>query len=244
MINYEFWRNWKRKTKIEESAIKAIIKTKKAILNKIPKNKLVAIYIKGSFVRREMNNKSDVDIVPIVTENKYEKAIFSVNTDEIYPCTIAVPLSLWEFKHNKLYTKNNKPRAKPDLFIRKLENYKLIYGKPLDITGFKIRSDEECLKALMKTFRKSFIPLYKKGKFGFLMLVKELFWLVDLEQTNKGKKVEHSFKGIAKSVDDRKHIIHDALKFRLKPIKDKKIRERFIIKLEMYLDELERRFRR
>ena len=69
-IEYDFWKKWKRKTTIEKKAIVSIKKSRSLILKSIPKNKIVAIYIKGSFVRREMNKKSDVDIVPIV---KYKR---------------------------------------------------------------------------------------------------------------------------------------------------------------------------
>ena len=73
MVNYEFWKDWKRKTKLEESAIKSIKIARKIILSEIPKEQIVAIYAKGSFVRREMNKKSDVDTVTILKESKYLK---------------------------------------------------------------------------------------------------------------------------------------------------------------------------
>lgn len=238
-MKYEFWKDWKRKTLIEKHAIKSVILARTRIINSIPKNKLVAIYIKGSFVRREMKKGSDVDIVPIVTENKYEKKVFEVNTLEIHP-SIVVPLSLWELENNKLYTKNNKPRAKPDRFVKKLDEYKIIYGKPLDVTKFKVRTDKECLKDLIKAFRKSFIPLYYKKKMGFSTLIKEVFWLTDLEESVKSKNPPHSFRGLEKTIKNKNHIIHDALKFRLKRNKDQKVRDKFIKKLKKHLTNLDK----
>ena len=73
MVNYEFWKDWKRKNKLEESAIKSIKTARKIILSEIPKEQIVAIYAKGSFVRREMNKKSDVDFVNILKRKKYLK---------------------------------------------------------------------------------------------------------------------------------------------------------------------------
>ena len=55
-----FWDSWKRKTKQEERAIAALKKVKKLIIENL-KDEIIAIYVKGSFIRREMNAKSDVD---------------------------------------------------------------------------------------------------------------------------------------------------------------------------------------
>ena len=104
----------------------------------------------------------------------------------------------------KLWAKNNTPRARPDRFVRKLKNFGLIYGKPLDILSFKVRAEKEALRALIKAFRKSFIPLYEKGKIGFSELVKETFWLVESEHEALGRKVPHSFKGISEIIKDKK----------------------------------------
>lgn len=236
-MQYDFWASWKNKTQIEKQAIKVILLVRKLIANSIPKRELVAIYIKGSFVRREMKKGSDVDIVPIVTENKYEAKVFAVNCAKIYPA-IVVPLSLWELRNNKLYTKGNLPRARPDRFIKKIYNYKLIYGKQLDISKFRVRSDEAALRALIKTFTKSFIPLYKKGKFGFSSLVKEVFWLIDAEQEFKGNCLPHSFKGMDDTIKDPSHIVHVCYKLRLKPTKNKNNRQKFVKKLEKYVLDL------
>ncbi len=241
MANYNFWKNWKNKSQIERKAIDSVKQARKTIIKSIPKEALIAIYIKGSFVRREMKEGSDVDIVPIVSENKYEKPVFEVNKPQIAPCVV-VPLSLWELKNNKLFTKSNSPRARPDRFIKYLGYYKLIYGKSPNTVNFKIRKDEEGFKALIKTFQKSFIPLYKKKKIGFSIIIKETFWLTDLEQRVKRIIPIFSFKGIAKSVKDKKHIIHEAYRLRLKG-SDKRSKERFIERLKYHLKKLEMKLR-
>lgn len=101
MIDYNFWKKWENKTFIEKRAIKSVEKARQKIIGSVPREKLVAIYVKGSFVRREMRKNSDVDIVPIVTENKYESAIFGINGKYIIP-SIVVPLSIQEFKINSI----------------------------------------------------------------------------------------------------------------------------------------------
>ena len=52
----DFWEDWKRKTKIELKGIEVVKKARQLILNNIPKEEILAIYCKGSFVTREMNS--------------------------------------------------------------------------------------------------------------------------------------------------------------------------------------------
>jgi len=231
----DFWKNWKNKTKVEKNAIEKVIKARKLIIDAVSKNNLVAIYIKGSFVRREMNKNSDIDIVPIVTKNKYEKPVFRVNSSKVYPC-IVVPLSIQEFRTNKLFTKPNiKPdtRAKPDRFLKRLKEYKLIYGKALNPKNFPIRSNKQALKDEIKLIE-GYLGLYKKGEIKFNPLLKQVFWLTETEQESKGIKVKHSFKGINASVKDKSHIIHDAYRLKKKTKISKKEKEQFIKKLESF----------
>jgi hypothetical protein len=224
----------------EKKAINAVEEARDRVIGSIQKDKLFAIYIKGSFARREMKEGSDVDMVPIVTENKYEGAVFGVNSPQINP-VVVVPLSLWEFKHNKLWTKSSiKPdlRARPDRFLKKLKDCKLIYGRSLNPKDYPIRSDREALIDEIKLIQSGYIPAYKNGKITFDPLLKEVFWLVELEQSVAGNKVKHSFEGIAKSVGDMNHIVHEAIN--LRKIKDRsKAQERsFIVKLEEHLKRL------
>ena len=187
-----------------------------------------------------MNKKSDVDIVPIITENKYQGAIFEVNSKEIAPA-IVVPLSLEEFKKNKLFTKSHRLidlRAKPDSLLSKLNECKLIYGKKLNPKKFKIRSRSKALKEEIKVIEKGYIPYYKINNIQFEPLLKEVFWLVELELINKGIKVKGSFIDLARAVKDKSHIIHEAIKLRNYKKITKTQKTKFLTKLKLYLKNL------
>ncbi len=241
MSKYEFWKTWKNITAIEKRAIKALEKASELVRQVIPKNKLIAIYVKGSFVRREMKKDSDVDMVPIVSENKYQGAVFALNDKNIQP-VVVVPLSLWEFRRNKLWTKSEQKvdlRAKPDTFLRHLDDYKLIYGKPLNYKDFPIREKQLALKDEIEIIKKGYLPAYERGKINFNDLLKELFWLVELEQTiADNKRIKHSFARIAKTVADPNHIIHKAYNIRKNSSKNKE--KQFIMELKLFLKERER----
>ena len=204
-------------------------------------NALVAIYIKGSFVRREMKESSDVDMVPIVSEDKYERTIFGVNSPEINPVCV-VPLSLSEFRNNKLSSKGSYTpdlRAEPDLFLLKLRQCRLIYGTPLNPEDYPTRTKDQIVRDEIKKIRDGYIKAYQERVIEFQPLLKEVFWLVEWEQNLKCNKVNHSFKGITESIKDKNHIIYDAFEFRKNPDRGKTEERKFISKLEDYLDELE-----
>ena len=76
----KFYKNWK-KTKLEKQSIKVIKAGKRLILNNINKNKIIAMYVGGSFVRREMNKKSDVDIWVIVKDVKTLNKVINIGQD-------------------------------------------------------------------------------------------------------------------------------------------------------------------
>ena len=130
----EFWKSWKKITKREEKAIRTLKKTKKVILKEFPKTKIISLYVKGSFIRREMNKKSDLDFVLITKENKDLKKVKILNEKykKKFETEINIsPISLWELKNNKNYGKKTKLKARPDLFIKKVKDYKLLYGKEI-----------------------------------------------------------------------------------------------------------------
>jgi hypothetical protein len=234
MNNYNFWESWENITEIEQKAIEAITKARELILQAIPKDALVAIYIKGSFVRREMKKGSDVDIVPIITEDKYQGAVFGTNMPEVQPCCV-VPLSVEEFKDNRLHTKSERNpdlRAEPNLFLLKLDEYGLIYGTPLEQDQYPTRTAEEIVQSERTKIKDGYIKYYRNGEIPFDPLLKEVFWLVEWEQKAKGIDIQHSFVSIAHSIQDQNHIIYDALALRDDPQKDK---EQFISKLEQYV---------
>lgn len=239
----EFWKGWKRKTKLEEAGIKSVKIAKKIILKNIAKSKINSIYVKGSFIRRELVKKSDVDIVVIVNNNLYIKKVKILSKKVLgkYKPDIGISVhSLWELENNKYFIEPSKKlRGKPDLFVKKVKHYKLIFGKEIDSKKYPQRKNKKNLKSRIKTFRETFIPLCEKKKIGFDDLIKQVFWLVELEEDIKGNNPPDTWKKLDKSIKNKNHIMHLAYKYRITRTKDKTKRRRFIKRLETYLNRLE-----
>lgn len=234
-----FYQNWKRKTKLEERAIKSLLVAKKLILNNIPKKQIIAIYAFGSFVRREMNEKSDVDIKVILKESHFVRKMDKLENkykNKFKPDINISSYSLWELKTGKRL-KTNKLKTPSSKFLKRLDDFELIYGKKPNVKEFKLRKDVDDFKGMIWAFKKLFLPGFKKGKFGFQGILKQIFWLTEYELRIQNKKPPHSWKKMAKLLP-KNHIMNEALKLRKLRPKDKKTRKNFIRKIEHHIKKL------
>ena len=63
---------------LKEKAEIALQKAKEIILESIPNDEIVSIYVKGSFVRDELVPDSDVDVVVILKSEEYLPAVYEL----------------------------------------------------------------------------------------------------------------------------------------------------------------------
>jgi hypothetical protein len=236
LAGLDFWDKWPNITAIEKRAITATTKARSKVISSTPSGELVAIYIKGSFIRREMNDQSDVDMVPIVKHTAAEGKVFSVNDDDIYPVMV-VPLSIEELKRNELMTKSGQSidlRAKPDRFLRMINECRLIFGEPLAPSDYPIRSDLQSYRDEVEIIKNGYIPLFLDGQIDFSPLLKEFFWMTEMELAVQGIKTPHTFTGIATGAP-KDHLIHEALRLRQNDHLNKATEKTFVNKLLEYI---------
>ena len=240
MAKRPFWTSWKRKSDVEKRAIQAVLRAQKILLERVPENKLVAIYIKGSFVRREMLPTSDIDIVPIVNDNRYLNKIITLDKEKrhLYSPAELLPLSLWELKNRQRYPNRNEKGPKGAPSIDQFSTHKLIWGEELDPAKYPSRTKSGRLKGLLGAFKNTFLPLYEQKQLGFNELVKQVFWLTDLEQHILGKNPPHNWKKLAET-SLKNHIVRDAWKLRNSKNIMPQEKNRFLNKLRRYIKNLE-----
>ncbi|MFT4309067.1 MAG: hypothetical protein ACMXYL_01110 [Candidatus Woesearchaeota archaeon] len=241
MVRKKFWEEWKEKTLWEERAIKHAIIAKRIILHSIPKDEIHSIYIKGSMARREMNEKSDVDTLTIVKHSGMLSKLNNLHAihGKKYKMDIDFSgYSLWELRHNKKSNQGKADRPSPARTMHHIQTYKLIYGEALKNKTFKSTTSKKRLNEMTKVFEDKFLPNYENGLFSFSDIIKQTFWLVENEQSSLGNSPFGSWKELKDSIQDKKHIIHDAYNLRINHTKDKAIRTRFIRKLKQYIERL------
>jgi len=245
-IKNKFWEKWKDISDIEVGAFETLNFGFKSIFEILPKNIIISIYVKGSFPLRQMDKDSDVDFVVVIKDSSYLEKIKEFDGKNRNICIPPLNLSAYsidELKENKRFG-GGKIRASPDLFVRYLERYELIYGLNLKKDDYKMRDIETLIKSRLKAFRAVFIPMYldkTKKKLGFGDLIKQVFYLVELELELNGKTVPRTWKELDVLIKNKNHIIHDTYNLRVNYTKYKNKKETYLGKLEKYLSALDKK---
>lgn len=179
-----FWQDWNI-NEIESRAISATEKAISFLFDNVAREDLRAIYIKGSFVRRELLPKSDVDIVPITKENSIVTKIRELQETfgQQYAPAELRPLSIQELKTGKRI--NGEPGNPIDLLERR-DKIELVWGEDLKDEEFPLRSLEKRLRSYEAAFSDQFFSNYEKGVFSEKQLAKATFWLIDIRMRAQG----------------------------------------------------------
>ncbi len=236
-----FFKKWKNKNEIEEGAIAAVLDSVEFLQNNLTEKELVSIYLKGSFITREMNEKSDVDMIVIVDNKRTAsklKALRDKNKENFWPVDI-LPLSLDELANK------DESNSRRTMFLADSDFYELIFGKKISSRDYPLKPFEKIFKGQVSFARKA-IKLHREGNkdgcYGFSILIKNCFWIVYSELRLLDESPPRTWENLDKFIKDKKNIIHDAYYFRMNPTKDKKLREEFLKKFEVYLDYLDKKY--
>jgi hypothetical protein len=231
---HAFWKNWQAKTKQEKEYIVSLEKALQWIEKQPFHGEIISIYVKGSFVFRELNKKSDIDLVPITRNNKSLQKIREARDklkETFFPVEI-LPISLQELASNQRHVP--KPmQGRPDQFTLLLPYHKLIWGKTLNLKKCKAREPLQVYLHIKQAMSEKFLPAYAKNKFGFSQLIKQVFHLLYWEERIKGRHFSPSWKEIKKACP--KHsLVQRTMYLRFHPTKDKRVRKKYIQEVITY----------
>ncbi len=238
-----FWDSWENVTPQEKAGIRSAYNAKELILSNFPPEKIVGMYVFGSFFRREMRRGSDVDIWAIVRDNGLvsEVAKFSKEHENGSSPKIGMSqvYSLWEFENNENLP-SKKLAPSPSRVLWKIRSGKagLLHGDIRELDKFRAMNDKEALDGIVEGFKQYFIPLYKKSKFPFSLFVKSVFELTEAELSYKGKSV--TFWRQMVEMTPNTHPSHKAWEYWKNLPEEDKIRVEFIEEVERYLKRIER----
>jgi len=233
-----FWKHWKRKSNQEvkygQSLEKALIWIKEQPFI----NEVISMYVKASFVNRELNKKSDIDLVLVVKNEETSnlvRVIRDKNKDWLKPVEL-LPIGIEELINNERFKKPvpGKLQGRPDHFTILLPYHKLVYGKPLNPEKFKIRTERKIYGDLKQAIEDQFIPLYEAGELGFTQLIKQVSHLIYWEERLKGKAFSPTWKEIKKASINNE-LFQRTFYLRFHPTKNKRVRSKYIIELKEYL---------
>jgi len=228
-----------------KNAEASIEKAKVVILQNIPEEEIVAIYVKGSYAQGELRPDSDVDVVVILKTEEYLPKVYTLDADISNPAQI--PFAIVAYTLNELQTgekASNRPKVTSpvSVFVKELDYLPLICGTKPEGKLFT-RTDLKDLTALMGAFRSTFLPQYADKKFSFKEMIKQVLWLADREQRVLGNVQGYSWQALADYVIDKNHILHLALRLRRQDKITPAETSDLLKKLEEYLVFLEGKYK-
>lgn len=235
--NYRFWDSWKEKTPLEDRYVQSLEKALEWLEKQPFIANILTTYVKGSFVFREINERSDIDLVPVLRESEQlikVREIRNKNKGMLKPVEI-LPISLEELRSNERESRLEF-KGLPDHFTLLMSYHKLVYGESLDTTEFKVRSMEKVRDGIVAAFNKYFIPGYETGHFGFQQIVKQFSHLFYWQERLKGKDFPPSWKGIKENCDHP--LLKETLYFRQHLTKDENVRAKYIEDVNTFIQNL------
>lgn len=221
--------------------MKSLVTARDLILKTFPEE-IVAIYVYGSLIKRDMGKESDIDLWTIVKDNSFIKKVEEFGKVHEYdtqpPVGMGQVYSLWEFENDRKFDSNSMVPA-PSRVLRKLRSNRaeLVYGIPIDNPAYHAMTDKEALAGMIEAFEKYFIPLMREGKFPFENLLKGVYELTEAELSIKGHQNLKLWKDMLK-LTPTNHPIHKAWKYRQNLPKDKKVHLAYVDAVEKYIQEL------
>src|SRR6056297_1973464 len=162
---WQGWKYWKNKTQIEKDAIDSMLKAKDYILKNIPKKEIVSIYVCGSFVRREMTKNSDLDMLAILSSEKYIGFFERTMKKDFVFMKVPVDISFFTLKELKRgkNIRNNQEKISPSLLIpSEVKKMRLICGKKISLNKLPRYSNEKLLEKELILVRSS-LPKVKEN---------------------------------------------------------------------------------
>lgn len=208
----------------------------KSIARKIEKEfPIVSIYLKGSVVRDEVVPNSDIDLVVILPNAKNIKKIKKLQDEIVQIATYTIR----ELKSGK--PRNDNKHTPPKITNLHFHHFLHLAGEKIDPTKLPKPDLSKRFKFMIKHAKKHITNYYNR-KCGFGDVVKQTLWLAHyhllIEKNIDLYKWEEVVKHFPKN-----HIYQQAYKYRIKrPKKRGKICDKFNLKLEKYLDNLEKKY--
>src|SRR5690349_3651646 len=116
---------------IKENAKHSVEAGLKVVLDAIPNEEIQAIYVKGSYVHGEMNAESDVDLVVILTSEKYFKKVGELSKE--FGHSTQPPFSLGMYTLDELTTGKVSPLRTHGMtpisrFVKSIDSLPLLFG--------------------------------------------------------------------------------------------------------------------
>lgn len=213
---------------------------------------IVSLYVMGSFMTKDVEKTSDIDIIAIMKDDFDFRKEISINSllnrklKTKYQVSLGT-MSIKEFYRGRRKGSLTKHTGLP-IFLNFLKHAKLIHGKrlapdkfPVKPASLKMQMNYHC--NLILTYGKHFRKIDKIGvDWTFRDFIKTSFYIADLElQITRKTKPKPRYADIVNAFKAKKyHIIHETMRLRKKKFITSKEKQEWISKAEDYAKEMKK----
>ncbi|MBU0460548.1 MAG: nucleotidyltransferase domain-containing protein [Nanoarchaeota archaeon] len=244
----KFWRFWFWKTKQEKKYIKACLEAYNKRFGISP-DKILSVYVGGSFARRELVDKSDIDFFIIIKNDEDLAKLIKLRNKELLIDEIEMCIHIYslgelesqEFKAPRVKGRKGPPRE----VLADLTECEFLGGTPLDLHGIaEIPPDDEMLRSTLRKAKGMLIKQRGEVQWWLKGIAKHMFLVVHFEaRVRLNQKFHfHRKKLLRRFGRENDHIIHlcDAVMKNPESFVLKK--DEFVKKVKEYLDFVERNY--
>jgi predicted nucleotidyltransferase len=239
---HRFWLSWEL-SPTEGRYIAALKELLPQLVAEIGEQHIAAIYVGGSFARREMVEGSDLDVYLIVRENEVLEHAISVGLKLARIADIHIQThvySLDELGHHRHAIENvTNRRMPPGVLLRELKHYYLVYGGAIDLSQYNMMTDEDYLQKFIPVLRRRLADDWgEKEDERLRFIAKQMFFLIHHERRMQGVEKSFSRTELLKHVPEE-HLLHLCDAVRKDPRKYSLEKEEFQRQVSAYLDQVE-----
>jgi predicted nucleotidyltransferase len=229
-----------------------LLKEAVEIVKSIAKDKIVSLFLMGSFGTKDQVSNSDVDICAVMAENfdfAKEREIQHELKEKIEK-KYGIETNFHAMSIGELYGREKKGTLTEfttvPVFLNFVRKRRMLSGKDLDYGNFPIKraTPREELKFHIGVLEEH-IPLFRKQDFvapdwHFKDFIKTVFYIADIEnQIVNGAKPIVTYSKIEKAYSrNPKHLVHFTWKLRRAKKISQKNKQRWLGMAEKYLQEM------
>lgn len=221
-----FWSDWDT-SQLEQRYIAQLEDALERIMSL---GNVVAVYVGGSFVRRELHPLSDIDTWTVVSDRETLERLHALK-DDTKPRVSYHGFTIDELRAGKRH--DNRGMSSVKRFVADIPQLKLVYGS-LNTNEMPIMTAKENLAGRIKGWP-SMIESYRAGSMKFSFLAKYFCWIMLTKEQVDGTAIERVL-----SLRERypNHIVSRAVSWSREASCDDE--ERAIEEMDAYVRSIER----
>ena len=174
---------------------------------------MVAVYLKGSLLRNELREKSDIDLVCILKSSASLAKAYAISDGLAH-------VSAYTLRELRIGITTRDINTPPAMVNFQLHHFKLLAGKPIDVSGFPVINVRKAFQSQKRRVLETITACFEK-RAGFVDIRKQTLWLAYYELLHsQGQDIYHW--GEIVRCFPKDHLYQQVYRYHKRPLKIKR----------------------